>query len=233
MGAQKQAGANWARICPAPSVLKPGGVAGPAWVPPILCSLLLLAVPLSARAATSAAASPIVALDNGLARLEKSAATPFAQRYAALAPAVDAAFNLPHLLQAVVGLKWAEFSPADQAALLRVFRAYTICAYVANFNTDAGDQFVVLPEARVIGPNTVVETEIVPKTGDHARVDYVMRPGDSGGWQAIDVLVSGTISQTAVQRSDFRAVLEAGGAPKLIESLTAKVHDQSGGTITP
>jgi phospholipid transport system substrate-binding protein len=60
-----------------------------------------------------------------------------------------------------------------------------------------------------------------------------MRPGDSGGWQAIDVLVSGTISQTAVQRSDFRAVLEAGGAPKLIESLTAKVHDQSGGTITP
>jgi len=82
-----------------------------------------------------------------------------------------------------------------------------------------------------VGSDKVVETEIVPKTGDPIRMDYVMRQGVSG-WQAVDVLETGTISQVAVQRSDFRSLLE-GGADKLIDSLRAKVDKLSGGTIHP
>jgi phospholipid transport system substrate-binding protein len=58
-----------------------------------------------------------------------------------------------------------------------------------------------------------------------------MRQGP-GGWQAVDVLETGTISQVAVQRSDFRSLLE-GGADKLIASLKAKVDKLSGGTVHP
>jgi phospholipid transport system substrate-binding protein len=77
----------------------------------------------------------------------------------------------------------------------------------------------------------VVESEIVPKDGDPTRMDYVMRQGPAG-WQAIDVLEEGTISQAAVQRSDFRSLL-ADGPDKLISSLTAKVDKMSGGTVKP
>jgi phospholipid transport system substrate-binding protein len=52
------------------------------------------------------------------------------------------------------------------------------------------------------------------------------------GWQAIDVLEQATISQVAVQRSDFRSLL-AGGADSLTASLQAKVDTMSGGTIKP
>jgi phospholipid transport system substrate-binding protein len=82
-----------------------------------------------------------------------------------------------------------------------------------------------------VGADKVVETEIVPKTGDPTRIDYVMRQYPAG-WQAVDVLEEGTISQVAVQRSDFRSLLE-GGAGKLIDSLKAKVVKLSGGTVTP
>jgi hypothetical protein len=58
-----------------------------------------------------------------------------------------------------------------------------------------------------------------------------MRQGPNG-WQAIDVLEQATISQTAVQRSDFRGLL-TDGADKLIASLQAKVDTMSGGTIKP
>ena len=51
-----------------------------------------------------------------------------------------------------------------------------------------------------------------------------------GSWKAVDVLEQGTISQAAVQRSDFRSLI-AGGADKLIASLQAKVQTLSGGTI--
>jgi phospholipid transport system substrate-binding protein len=190
----------------------------------------LMAAPVLAAEPPSAA--PIAALNQALETLEHNASQPFATRYAALAPVVDQAFDLPRILRTIVGLRWAQIPPAQQATLLTVFRAFTICNYVANFNSDSGDQFRLLPETRNVGSDQVVETNIVPKNGDPTRIDYVMRQTPSG-WHAIDVLAQGTISQAAVQRSDFRRLLESGDGTALIDSLRGKVQTLSGGSITP
>jgi phospholipid transport system substrate-binding protein len=182
--------------------------------------------------AENPAATPIAALNAGLEAAEKNAATPFQQRYNALAPAVDAAFNLPQLLQSTVGLRWAQIAPAQRTKLLSAFRAFTISSYVANFNSNSGDTFRILPDTRTIGADQVVETEIVPTSGDPTRIDYVMRQG-TAGWQVVDVLAQGTISQVAVQRSDFRSLLADGTGEKLTDSLTARVAKLSGGAIHP
>ena len=162
----------------------------------------------------------------------KTGSQPFPARYTALAPAVDHAFNLPQILQTVVGLRWASIPPDQQKTLLATFRAYTVSSYASNFTNGADTQIKLLPETRSIGADRVVETQIEPKTGDATRIDYVMRQGPAG-WQAVDVLEQGTISQVAVQRSDFRSLLSAGGAQKLTASLQAKIDTMSGGTIKP
>jgi phospholipid transport system substrate-binding protein len=177
------------------------------------------------------AAAPIEKLDQGLMDAMKTGSQPFPARYAALGPVVDQAFNLPQILKTIVGLRWATIPADQQSQLLGVFRAYTVANYVANFNSDSGDIIKLLPETRSIGADKVIETEIVPKVGDPTRMDYVMRQGPSG-WQAVDVLETGTISQAAVQRSDFRSLL-ANGAQPLIDSLKAKVDKLSGGTVHP
>jgi len=174
---------------------------------------------------------PVQGLDKALMAAMKSGAQPFPARYAALAPAVDHAFDLPQILKTVVGLRWSSIPADQQAKLLAIFRAYTISSYASNFNSDSGDVIKVLPETRSIGADRVVETEIVPKAGDRVRLDYVMRQGPAG-WRAVDVLEQATISQTAVQRSDFRSLV-AGGADKLIASLQGKLDTLSGGTIKP
>jgi len=174
---------------------------------------------------------PIAGLDQALTVAMKNGSAPFATRYQALAPAVDKAFNLKQVLQTSVGLKWASIPADQQNKLLATFRAYTIANYVSNFDSDSGDQIRILPDTRTVGSDKVVETEIVPKTGDPTRLDYVMRQYPAG-WQAIDVLEQATISQVAVQRSDFRSLL-AGGADKLTASLQAKIDTMSGGTIKP
>jgi phospholipid transport system substrate-binding protein len=178
------------------------------------------------------AAAPIAALNQGLTGLEKASGQPFATRYASMAPIVDRAFDLPAILKTIIGLRWAQIPPAQQHSLLGVFRAFTICNYVSNFNSDSGDVFRILPETRSVGTGRVVETEIVPKSGDPIRMDYLMHQGASG-WQASDVLETGTISQAAVQRSDFRGLLTGNDASALIASLQKKVAALSGGAITP
>jgi phospholipid transport system substrate-binding protein len=175
--------------------------------------------------------APIAALDAALQTAMKTGSQPFPSRYQALAPAVDAAFNLQQILQSSVGLRWSSIPADQQKSLLTVFRAYTIANYAANFDSDSGDKIRILPETRDVGSDKVVETEIVPTSGDPTRLDYVMRQGPAG-WQAVDVLETGTISQVAVQRSDFRGLL-TDGAQKLIDSLNAKVDKLSGGTVHP
>jgi len=194
-------------------------------------TLLILSGTHAARAATDTPSAPIDQLDGGLVTAMKNGSTPFQQRYEALAPVVDAAFNLQQILQTTIGLKWATIPPDKQKALLAAFRAFTIASYVSNFDSDSGTTFRILPETRAVGADKVVETEIVPKDGDRTRMDYVMRQS-AAGWRAIDELEEGTISQAAVQRSDFRSLL-ADGPDKLIDSLTAKVSKMSGGTVKP
>jgi phospholipid transport system substrate-binding protein len=76
-----------------------------------------------------------------------------------------------------------------------------------------------------------VRTEIVSANGDRVRLDYVMRQ-DGGTWRAVDVLLDGSISRVAVQRSDFRKILSGGDPDALISSLRRKIADLSDGALS-
>ena len=58
-----------------------------------------------------------------------------------------------------------------------------------------------------------------------------MRDEDAG-WKVVDVLLDGTISRVAVQRSDFASLVTAGSATPLISSLKSKVSLLSNGSMS-
>ncbi len=197
----------------------------------LLSGLLLPGLGRLALAADADAAAPINALNRGLiAGMRAGKATPFPQRYNTLAPLVEGAFDIPGILQASVGPRWAALPPAQQSQLLDVFRRFTIASYVANFDSFNGEMLEVLPISRNVGADQVVATQIVPSGGAPTRIDYVMRRTPAG-WRAVDVLLNGSISRVAVQRSDFRSLLGSGDAGPLIQSLQRKTADLSGGTL--
>jgi phospholipid transport system substrate-binding protein len=178
--------------------------------------------------------APIARLDAALLQvMHMGQATPFAQRYQALAPVVQAAFDLPAVLAASVGLGWRSLTPAQQQSLLAVFTRYTVASYAANFDSFDGQRLEILPQQqRQAGQDVVVATQIAPASGAPTRLDYVMRRTPQG-WKAVDVLADGSISRVAVQRSDFRSLLAGGNPDPLIASLTQKVNTLSGGANLP
>ena len=183
-----------------------------------------------AEAADADATAPIAALDAALiAAMKAGKATPFAQRFAALTPSVERAFDLPAILKASVGLRWANLSPADQQALLAAFRRFTVATYVANFDSFSGERIDIAPETRMVGPDVVVGSRITSGS-DTTPIDYVMHKSDDG-WRAIDVLLNGSISQVAVNRSDWRSLLVSGAGP-LTDSLKRRTATLSGGAIS-
>jgi len=176
------------------------------------------------------ATAPIQQLDAALlASMKAGRSTPFAQRFAALAPVIEQTFDLDAVLAASVGLRWSDLPGDDKARLLAAFRRYTVASYAANFDNYTGQTLQVSPDARSVGNGeVVVKTKIIAADGSSNQLDYVMRNGPSG-WRAVDVLADGSISRVAVQRSDFRHLLTSGGVPGLLGGLQQKVSNLSGG----
>jgi phospholipid transport system substrate-binding protein len=152
----------------------------------------------------------------------------FQQRFDQLAPVIDRVFDLNTILQTSVGLRWASLDEASRRTLFTVFRAFTVASYTANFDKDGGEKFQVLPQTRASGSDVIVQSQLIPGGGEAIRIDYVTRAG-----RIVDVLLDGSISRVAVQRSDFRSLLASGDPSPLIASLRQKVTELSGGAISP
>jgi phospholipid transport system substrate-binding protein len=157
-------------------------------------------------------------------------ATPFSQRFDTLAPVVDQVFDLETVLKVSVGLRWDSMDPDVRTRLLKAYRRFTVATYVANFDTYDGEQFQILPGVRTSGADRIIGTEI-GNSSHRLRLDYVMRGGNDT-WRAVDVLLEGSISRVAVQRSDFRKILANGDGGALIGSLRRKITDLSDGALS-
>jgi len=175
---------------------------------------------------------PVSDLYAGLQTIMRmGAGASFQQKFNTLAPVIDRSFDLDAILRTSVGLRWASLGDA-QHTLFTIFRTFTIASYTANFGKDGGLKFELLPETRPSGANLIVGSRLVPSDGDPVRIDYLVGNG-AGGWRILDVLLNGSISRVAVQRSDFRSLLASGSATPLIDSLRQKVADLSGGAMRP
>ena len=147
---------------------------------------------------------------------------PFDQRYQRLAPVVEATYNLPLMCQLSVGAEWARLQPAQQTRLTEAFSRYTIAIYANRFDSYNGQRFDVEPAAVSNSTGVMVQTQLTRADGTKLALNYLMRQSGGGPWQAIDVYMSGTISELATRRADFVAVLQRGGVDGLLQLLEAR-----------
>lgn len=200
----------------------------------INASLVALAWPSAGAqaAAVTDPAAPIRRLDDALlAAMRTGQTTSFARRFAALTPVIEQTFDLDTVLAVSVGLGWSTLADDQKPALRAAFLRYTVASYTANFNSWSGQSFAISPGTRDAGNGRVlVHTKIVSNDGSARSLNYLMRDGPSG-WKVVDVLEDGSISRVAVQRSDFRGLLESGGVPALMTALRQKVVTLSGGLL--
>ena len=120
-----------------------------------------------------------------------------------------------------IGPSWATLSPAQQQQLVDAFRHYIVATYADRFDSYSGQQLQVTGE-RPYNADVMVQTRIVKSNGDTTTLDYLMRQ-NQGSWQISDVYLDGTISQLAIQRSEFHSILRRDGVDGLVMALNRKV----------
>ena len=142
-------------------------------------------------------------------------------RYARLVPVVDRVFDVSSMTRLATGPSWATLSPAQQQQLVDAFRHYVAATYADRFDSYSGQQLQVTGE-RPYNAEVIVQTKIVKSDGDTTTLDYLMHQ-NQGSWQISDVFLDGTISQLAIQRSEFHSILRREGVDGLVMALNRKV----------
>ena len=201
-------------------IVRPVGAGKPASI----CLALWLAVSLPAQQAAAASGPQEVARGFYgvlLSTMRDGRSLGQSGRYSRLAPVVNSTFDLAFMARLAVGPSWATLAPARQQRLTEAFGNYVAATYADRFDTYSGEQLEVIDE-QPDGSDVIVQTKIVKPNGETTTLNYLMRQ-NQGAWQILDVYLDGTISQVAVQRSEFSSILRREGVDGLVMALNRKV----------
>jgi phospholipid transport system substrate-binding protein len=196
--------------------------------------LALAAVGSAAPAALAQASDPAAQVvqrfdDSLLATMKQGKALGYEGRYRRLEGPVRETFELPIMVQFAVGpTTWKALSASDQTALQTAFTRFSVSTWAKNFDSYDGERFEI-GKVDTRGPDKLVHTQLVPKSGAPTDLTYRMRQAAGGQWRIIDVYFNGSISQLSQQRSDFASTLQAGGAPALVKKLNDLSDKQAHG----
>jgi phospholipid transport system substrate-binding protein len=186
-----------------------------------------------ARAALSDAATVAHDLNASLLEVMKNAKTlGYGGRVEKIGPIIDRAFDVPFMAEKVIGRHWDTLNDADRKRWVALFREFLIANYAGRFNGYSGQSFQDVGEEPSTFDTVIVHTRLLNAPEDNVDLNYRMHKTDTG-WRVIDVLLKGTVSELALRRSDYTAVIDRDGFAALETYLREKIAALQAGKGEP
>jgi phospholipid transport system substrate-binding protein len=153
----------------------------------------------------------------------------FEGRRAKLDPVVKSAFDLQAMARISTGAGWQKMNDAEKADVLAAFTTWTVANYAGNFAEYDGEKFETKSQSPDDGKgNIMVNTQLVVKGGPPVLFNYRFHKVE-GAWKIFDIYLDGAISQLAMRRSEFAAVLGKGSAADLVVHMKRLAKEAEGG----
>ena len=190
----------------------------------MLGAVAFVVTPVAVHAQATDPAARIAAYDQAVLGIMKGHLG-LAARTGAFESVVRGYYDMPAITALAVGPKWASASAADKAAAIAALTRHSALALARNFASFGGERFTVDPNVVTRDTSRMVRVTIA-SPGSSDTLIYRLRQS-GGDWKIIDV-ISGGISQLAVQRADFSATVAAGGVAGLTRHL-AQIDALPGG----
>lgn len=189
-------------------------------------ALVLLAV---VPAAAEPADSPVATVDRlheTLVGVMKDAETlGYAGRAERLAPAVARAYDMAFMARKSVGRHWKELTPEEREHFVERFGDLTVATYAGRFTGWSGEEFHTEGSEPGVHDTVLVKTVLVRPDDEDVHLDYRLHRDEKGAWRIIDVYMNGTISELAMRRSEYSALLRREGYASLMAALDKKIAE--------
>lgn len=142
-------------------------------------------------------------------------------RFELLAPVVDQTHDLDFIARTTLGANWNQLDAAQQRTFTDIFRKLSIGTYAGWFKSYDGERFEFVEQQSMPRNQVMIRSKLVPLKGEPIRFDYILRQGKEG-WRIVNILADG-VSDLALKRVEYRAILQRDGFPTLIDMLKKKI----------
>jgi len=159
-----------------------------------------------------------------LAVLRDAEALGYEGRFRRLAPAVEGAFDLAYMAEKVVGGQWKRLNENERQRWLLTFGQFMKANYAGRFVGYSGQSFETLGNEPGAHGTAIVRTRLHNPAGEDIDLTYRLR-SIAPGWRIIDIYLKGTVSELALRRSEYSAVLERDGFDALLKVVEARIAD--------
>ena len=145
-------------------------------------------------------------------------------RAAALQPILSDSFDLDFMARKSIGRSWKKLSDEEQARWLDTFQRVTCANYAGRFHGYSGQEFKTREAVPGSHETMIVHTILLNPDGDDVELNYRLMETEQG-WRIVDVYLDGTVSELALRRAEYSAVLKRDGFQKLIEDVDQRVAE--------
>jgi len=149
-------------------------------------------------------------------------------RYQKLEPALTVAFDLHFMAEKSVGRHWKKLDEADRERWVALFGRVTVANYAGRFEGFSGQSFETIETVPAAHETWLVRTKLVNPEDEDVQLNYRLRENGKG-WRIIDVYLNGTVSELALRRSEYSAILKREGFDKLLSVVEEKIGEFESG----
>lgn len=185
--------------------------------------LLLFSVGISAKDFQSASPEDVIhALqETFIHAMKKGDELGYRGRLELLTPVIDRSHDIDTIIRSALGANWNTLNEDQQQSITKTFRRLSIATYAERFNRYNGEQFQIIEQRSLPRDQILVRSKLIQADSNPINFDYVLRQNKEG-WQIINILVDG-VSDLALKRAEYNAILKRDGFPALIAMLEQKI----------
>lgn len=144
-------------------------------------------------------------------------------RYEQLAPVLNETYDTPFMAEKSVGRHWNQATPEERTELVATFSRFMIANYAGRFDGYSGQTFQTLGEEPSAQGTVLVRTRLLDPNDEAVQLNYRLRQ-DGGAWKIIDVYLNGTVSELALRRSEYAALIQREGWNAVIAALDQRIQ---------
>ena len=143
-------------------------------------------------------------------------------RFKFLAPVIEQSHDIELIIKTILGATyWSQFDKEQKSLVVETFRQLSIGTYAGRFSQYEGEQFEVIEQRSLPHDQTLVRSQLTKSDGGTVNFDYVLNQTE-GRWRIVNILFDG-VSDLAIKRGEYRAIMQRDGFQALIELLKEKI----------
>lgn len=188
----------------------------------VVAMLVMTTTGLQAELSKSDGAEQVViTLQDGLIQaMQQGQKIGYRDRLKLLAPIIQQTHDLAAIIRSVLGTHWVKLDADQQQAITQAFQENSIATYADRFNQYDGEQFKIVEQAQLPRGRILIRSQLIRTDGNPVNFDYVMNKS-SESWRIINIVVDG-VSDLALKRAEYSAVLQKNGIAALVDMLEQK-----------